>query len=233
MRLWTKEFDLPNALPSDYLFVSLIQTEPTTLDIEEPSYGIQISRFVESKKPTAAPFVIAFSQFCSLDTLKEYLAQPTQAGLFKGKKDASANLELMVSWLLGLCGFNIIWLGQTKHEMLKENEVTRFSIDILASHQQSENLLLLVGCTVGIPNDKDIDNLKSIRSKLQDEIFKDTKLCVKPFVFSAAPALGNKERDGVKLLDANDIRGILNQLSQKDIKRALNQYFGGELGFKL
>lgn len=234
MRLWTKQFDLPNATPANYLSVSLIQTEPTALDIEKPSFPTQISRFLESKKPAKAPLVAAFSRFCDLDKLGEYLVKPAQAEPFKGgRRDASATFELGVAWLLGLCGFSIIWLGQTRHEVLKENTVTRFSADILASHHESKNLLLLVGCTIGSPKDSDIDNLKSIRRVLQDEIFKDTQLHIKPFVFSAAPELGSKERDGVKVLDANDIRGILNYVRQNEIRRALNEYFGYELGFTL
>jgi hypothetical protein len=233
MRIWTKQVELLNATPANYLSVSLMQTEPTALDIEKPSFPTQVSRLLESKKPAKAPLVAAFSRFCSLNELEEYLAQPIEAKqpFKKGKKDTDATFELAVVWLLGLCGFNIIWLGQTKHETLKENKVTRFSTDILASHHESKNLLLLVGCTIGSPKDSDIDNLKSMRRVLQDKVFKDTQLHIKPFIFSAVPELGNKERDGVKVLDTDDIRGILSQLKHGEIKRALNQYFGYELGF--
>lgn len=235
MRLWTKELDLPNATPADYLWVSFMQTAPAALDIEKPPYATQISRLLETKKPAEAPLVASISRFCSLDELEEYLAKPVEANqpFKKGRRDADATFELAIAWLLGLCGFNIVWLGQTKHEVLKENDVTRFSIDILASHHESKNLLLLIGCTISSPNDKDVDNLKSIRRVLQDEVFKGTQLHIKPFIFSAAPELGSKERDGVKVLDTDDIRGILNLLRQSEIKRALNQYFGYELGFRL
>ena len=233
MRLWREEFDLLNATPAQYLSVSLIQTEPPALDIEKPSFPTQISRFLESKKPVKALLVTAFSRFCDLDELEEYLVKPAQTQPFKsGRRDASATFEFAVAWLLGICGFNIVWLGQTKHEVLKENNVTRFSLDMLASHQESKNLLLLIGCTIGSPNDRDIDNLKSIRRVFQDEVFKDTQLHVKPLIFSAAPELASKERDGVKVLDGDDIRGILSQLKHGEIKRALNQYFGYKLGFR-
>ncbi|GAH88784.1 unnamed protein product, partial [marine sediment metagenome] len=43
MRLWIKQLDLLNATPADYLFVCLIQTAPTVLDIETPSFPPQIS----------------------------------------------------------------------------------------------------------------------------------------------------------------------------------------------
>ena len=75
MRIWTKEVELLNATPVDYLSVSLIQTEPAALDIEKPSFPTQISRLLESKKPAKAPLVAAFSRFCSLDELEEYLAR--------------------------------------------------------------------------------------------------------------------------------------------------------------
>lgn len=235
MRLWTKQLDLLNATPADYLSVSLIQAEPTALDIEKPSFPTQISRLLESKRTEKAPLVAACRQFLTEDELEQYLTKPVEAlWPYKGgKKDPSATFELAVAWLLGLCGFNIVWLGLTNHESLKEDKVTRFSIDMLASHHESKNLLLLIGCTVGSPNNKDIDSLKSVRRILQDEVFKDTQLQVESFVFSAAPELGNKERNGVKVLDRDDIRGVLSHIRQGEIQRALNKYLGYELGFKI
>lgn len=235
MRLWTKQLELLNAAPADYLAVSLIQTQPTALDIEKPSFPTQISRLLESKKPEKAPLVTASRRFLTENQLEQYLLKPIEATwpYKKGAKDPADTFELAVAWLLGLCGFSIVWLGQTKHEILREDKVARFSIDILASHHESENLLLLIGCTVGSPNSSDIDNLKNVRRMLLDEVFKDTQLRMKPFVFSAAPELSNKERDGVKVLDGGDIRGILNYVRRGEIQRALNEYFGYELGFKI
>ncbi len=233
MRLWTKQLELPNATPADYLAVSLIQTEPTALDIEKSS--TQISRLLESKRPEKAPLVAACRQFLTEDELEQYLTKPVEAAwpYKKGSKDAADTFELAVAWLLGLCGFSIVWLGLTNHESLKEDRVRRFGVDILASHRESENLLLLIGCTIGSPNNNDIDTLKNVRRVLQDKLFKDTQLLIKPFVFSAAPELSNKERDGVKVLDADDIKGILNYVRRGEVQRALNKYFGYELGFKI
>lgn len=235
MRLWTKQLELLNATPADYLSVNLIQTEPTALDIEKPSFPPPISRLLESKRPEKAPLVAACRQFLTEDELEQYLLNPVKASRpYKGgKKDSSATFELAIAWLLGLCGFNIVWLGQTKHETLKEDKETRFSIDMLASHQESKSLLLLIGCTIGSPNDKDVDNLKNVRRALLDNVFKETQLHVRPFVFSAAPELSNKERDGVKVLDGDNIRGILNYIRRGEVQRALNEYFGHELGFKI
>jgi len=235
MRLWTKQLELLKATLADYLAVSLIQTEPTALDIEKPSFPTQISRLLESKKPEKAPLLAACRRFLTEDELEQYLTKPVESPWpYKGgKKDPSATFELAVAWLLGLCGFNIVWLGLTNHESLKEDKVTRFGIDMLASHYESRNLLLLIGCTIGNPNTNDIDTLKNVRRALLDKVFKDTQLHVKPFVFSAAPELSNKERDGVKVLDGDDIRGILNYIIRGEIQRALNEYFGYELGFKI
>jgi hypothetical protein len=233
MRLWTKQLDLLEATPADYLSVNLMQIEPTALDIDL-SPSTKISQLLESKRTGKAPLVAACRRFLTEDELEQYLTKPIGAAwpYKKGSKDAGDTFELAVAWLLGLCGFNIVWLGQTKHETLRENRVTRFSIDMLASHHESKNLLVLIGCTIGSPNNKDIDNLKSVRKILQDEVFKDTQLQVKPLVLSAAPELSNKERDGVKVLDGDDIRGILNHIRQGQIQHALSEYFGYELGFK-
>ena len=227
MRLWTEALELPDARPTDYLYVSLVQTKPSALDIDNLSYATQISRFLESKEPAKAPLLAALRQFLTENELEQYLTEPTEApSLYrKGKRDPSATFELGVTWLLGLCGFSIAWLGQTKHEALKDGKVTRFSTDILG-YYEAEDIAVLVGCTIGVPKDDDIDNLKSVRKVLLDEVFKDTRTQVKPFVFSAAPELGNKDRDGVKLLDAGDIRGILNYVRQGEVPRTLSNYFG-------
>ena len=226
MRLWTRETELLNATPADYLWVDLIQAKPTALDIEKSSFPMQISRFLESKKPAKNPLLAAFRQFCNLDELEEYLTKPTQAKPFKkGRGDPDGTFEQGVVWLLGLCGFDTVWLGQTKHEVMKEERTTRFGVDILA-YNKVEKTVVLVGCTIGVPKSEDVDNLKSVRKVLLDEVFKDVQIAVKPLVFSAAPELGNKEREGVKLFDASDIRCILNYVRQGEIARALSDYFG-------
>lgn len=224
-RLWRKELDLLNATPNDYLSVSLIQTVPKALDIHTPSYSTQIKQILESKRPENEPLLAAFRRFCSLDELEKYLNNPEKATPFnRSKKDASATFELAMGWLLSLCGFEVIWMGQTKHEFMQEGTVKRLSVDILA-YYEAENNLLLVGCTVGIPNDKDVDNVKSLRKVLLEEVFEGTQIQVSSFVFSAVPELSNKARDGVHVLDRDDIRGILNYVREEDIPRALSTYF--------
>jgi len=226
MRLWRKELDLLNATPADYLSVSLIQTAPTALDIETPSFPPQISRLLEAKKPVEAPLMAALSRFCSLDELEEYLTKPGEIQPPSPKKPSSA-FEGLVLWILGLCGFRSVWLGWTEHETLKEGKIEHLRLDILA-HYEKANTLLLVACTTGRP-DQDIDIVNSIKQKLYADTFKDTSVQIRGFIFSSQPSvdvakqLGDKA--GVTILGAEDIRGILNSLRTGKIADAL-AYFG-------
>ena len=226
MRLWTKEFDLPKATPADYLSWNLIQTEPATLDIEKPSFSTQISRFLESKKPAKAPLVAAFSRFCNLDKFEEYLAKPGEIQPPSPNKPSST-FEGLISWILGLCGFQSVWLGWTEHETLKEGKIEHLRLDILA-HYEKENTLLLVACTIGRP-DQDIDAVNSIRQKLYADVFKDTSIQIRGFIFSSQPSvdvakqLGDKV--GVIIFGAEDIKGMLNCLQTGKMADALG-YFG-------
>lgn len=226
MRLWTKEFDLLNAMPGDYLSVSLRQTEPTALDIEKPSSPTQISRFLESKKPEKAPLVAAFRRFCSLGELGEYLTKPGEIQPPSPRKPGSA-FEGFVLWILGLCGFQSVWLGWTEHETLKEGKIEHLRLDILACYEK-ENTLLLVACTTGRP-DQDIDIVNSIRQKLYADVFKDTNVQIRGFIFSSQPSVNVAkqlgEKAGVIIFGAEDIRGILNSLRTGKMADAL-AYFG-------
>ncbi len=227
MRLWRGEFELPNAAPTDYLFVNLMQTEPPTLDIYKPSYPTQISRFVELKKPAKEPLLAAFRRFCVEDELEGYLTQPGQIQAPSPKKPSSA-FEGFVSWILGVCGFQSVWLGWTKHETLKEGKVEHLRLDILAYYEK-KNTLLLVACTTGHPN-QDIDTVNSIKRKLYEEVFKDTSIQIKGFIFSSQSSVDvakqRGEEAGVTVFGADDIRGILNYVREGAIPRALSDYFG-------
>jgi hypothetical protein len=227
MRLWTREIELLNATPADYLWVNLIQTKPTGLDIERPSFPTQISRFLESKKPAKNPLLAAFRQFCSEDELESYLTKPGAIQPPSPKKPSSA-FEGSVLWVLGLCGFQSVWLGWTEHETLKEGKIEHLRLDILAYYEK-ENTLLLVACTTGRP-DQDIDIVNSIKQKLYAEVFKNTSTQIKGFIFSSQPSVDVAkqfgEKAGVKVFGAEDIRGILNYVREGDTARALSDYFG-------
>ena len=208
-----------------------MQTAPALLDIEKPSFPTQISRFLERKKPAKAPLVTAFSSFCSLDELEEYLTKPGEIQPPSPKKPSSA-FEGLISWILGLCGFQSVWLGWTEHETLKEGKIEHLRLDILA-HYEKENTLLLVACTIGRP-DQDIDVVNSIRQKLYAHVFKDTSVQIRGFIFSSQPSVDVAkqlgEKVGVTIFGAEDIKDILNCLRTGKMADAL-AYFGFTSGY--
>ncbi len=222
MMLWSKDFELPNATPNNYLGVNLIQTNPTALDVEKISYPRQIKDFLESKKHLKNPLLAAFRRFCSEEDLESYTANPGKFQPPSPKKPSSA-FEGAVSWILALCGFKPIWLGWTDLETLQEGKIQHLRLDILAYYEK-ENTLLLVNCTIGDPA-ADIDRLNSIRHKLQVEVFKGTSVQFRPCIFSPQPkvdiAKQNGDKVGVTVFGAEDMQRILNHLKVGNSVEAL------------
>lgn len=210
-RLWTGFAELPDAMRYDYLFVELMQTKPTGLDID--SHFKPISQYLEAKKPESNPLLSAFRPFCRDEEFEKQLTRPQEA------KEPQRAFEEAVSWLLALCGFRTIKLAGTQHEILREAaKVTRFSVDTLAYMDQEP--VLLVECTIGDPLN-DIDKLNSLRWTVLDQAFKRTNVQVRPVIFSAAPRVDTAKEmgkgAGVKVLGGDDIRNILACIKQDDV----------------
>ena len=88
--------------------------------------------------------------------------------------------------------------------------------------------MLLVACTTGRP-DQDIDIVNSIKQKLYAEVFKDTDIQIRSFIFSSQPSVDVAkqlgEKAGVTVFGGDDIRGILTYVRKGDTARALSDYF--------
>lgn len=224
IKLWRAEADMPNVGRGDHLHVTLMQTQPTALDIDYNHDRVE--RFIDSKSKASQPLLAAFRRFCTEDSLQSYLTNPGEEQPPPPKKPSSA-FEGFVSWLLTLCGLPCIWLGWTGHETLVEGRVQHLRLDILA-YYDLDDTLLLIQCTMGSPDD-DIDKLNSIRRKLYDEVFADTNIQIKGFIFSPQPSVEvAKQRGadaGVTIFGANDIRGIISYIRRGDVAIALNEYF--------
>jgi len=224
-RLWTKRLSLPKARRNDYLSVTLMQTEPPSLDLA--SRSMQISRLLASKEPAKNPLLAAFREFCPEDRLESYVTKPGETRP-PAPKDPSSAFEGYVSWILGLCGFQSVWLGWTEHETLREGKIEHLRLDILAYYQK-EDTLLLVACTLGSPN-QDIDIVNSVKEKLYTEVFKGTSIQIRGFVFSSQPRVDVAKQlgkqAGVTVFGSEDLRGILDYVRRGEIARALSDFFG-------
>ncbi|MGB6876713.1 MAG: hypothetical protein WBD87_11855 [Candidatus Acidiferrales bacterium] len=124
----------------------------------------------------------------------------------------SAAFELYVSWLLGLFGFSTIMLGEYEHILGEETQVRRASVDILAA-SQSQNLLLIVACTLGTPKQEDFDNLRHAREILLREAFGETFAQVVPIVFTTIMGGARcdylEDRVSIPIVDADRLTELL------------------------
>lgn len=221
LSLWEKEIELPLAAAEDYITASLRHTKPYALDVDEDSE--QVGWPFKAKMPGGNLLWDAFCRFCDKETFEAYLTSPHEC------RHAQDTFERAISWLLGIYGFETIWLGRTPLEQIRAR-ATRVelgaSTDILACYGKDSSLLFLFECTINPYRDEDINKLINLRRILLGEVFKDTRVQINPYIFSGAAELGVKEKGGVKVLDANDIRDLLNLATQGKTNIALFKYFG-------
>lgn len=132
------------------------------------------------------------------------------------KPKVSAAFELHVAWLLGLFGFSTIVLGEYEHIVAPGTKVRQASVDVLAA-SQAQKTLLLVGCTLNEPGQKDFSTLRYAREIVAREAFAGKSITVVPVVFTAAIDDRSYDRiadrlDAIPIVDADDIKALLQLL---------------------
>jgi hypothetical protein len=156
----------------------------------------------------------ALHPFCSAADLGGLLVAAHSKPPAKTK--VSAAFELHVAWLLGLFGFSTIVLGDYEQVVSPATGVRRASVDILAA-SQSENALLLVGCTLNEPGPKDFSTLRYAREIVAREAFEGKSVRIVPVVFTAAMDDRSYDRiadrpDAVPIIDTDDMKNLLQLL---------------------
>lgn len=141
----------------------------------------------------------ALKCFCPDAKLQESLVRAYGAKHIKLK--TSAAFELHVAWLLGLLGCSTIILGEYEHLFAPESNVELGSVDILAL--TPEKTLLLVGCSLTEPEERDINTLRNVRRMLRQTALKDATCSILPVFFTAAAECSSYREHG--LLDFTPI----------------------------
>lgn len=217
---WNKEF--PNAQPIDYLDVRLIYTPLMTLEIGKRDQ--YLSRYLERKSPAKTPFFSTFNRFCSQDDFIKQLLEPR---IYKTKGIGPDKIfERAVSWLLSLCGFNVIKLDEFEKLKVKGGKAEYDSVDLLA-YDKEKTSLLLVSCTIGVPKvEEDISHLVEVKRRLFDELFRETNLQIIPVIFSSYRDLSlikdAGHRSGIKIIDGNDIEKIMIEVRDGKLREVFN-----------
>ncbi len=165
----------------------------------------------------------ALKCFCPEQELARLLVQPHERKSVTLK--TSAAFELHVCWLLSLCGLSTILLGEYEHLFAAQTNIPRGSVDILAARMHG-NLLLLVSCTLGPPNEQDFGNLLNMKGILERFAFEGTSVHVLPVLFTGAhgqPPWRSFDNGlwAIPIMDADRIEILLNGIA----KGAGKQFF--------
>ncbi|MGH7773840.1 MAG: hypothetical protein ACREQA_16570 [Candidatus Binatia bacterium] len=194
---------MPEASLADVVCIRLVHRELAELQTEERRLGDYLP--VQERNPLAA----VLSLFCEQARFEHHFTQPQYE--FK-KKDVGRGFERSVSWLLSCAGFSTLWLGKDFENLREiESQAHLGSVDIVACHFQKK-VLLLVGCTTGVPAHTDIDNLQNLGRELQRRALGRTTYAVKTVIFTSTanlPAISDlANKAGVHLFDSDVLRRL-------------------------
>lgn len=169
-------------------------------------------KYLLAKNPLAKLFL----RFCSIEKFQNNLLVPQKGGKDKFHLGISDNFERFVQWLFSLCGFQSIWLGKDFEEYKNEEGKVDGSVDILC-YNEKEKTLALVDCKTRVPNDTDIDSIKNLANIFGNEM-KELGIKIIPIIVSSVEVSATKEKfakNGVKIIDVNSIKKIIDELNKK------------------
>ena len=207
------QFHLPELDLKDKIVLSLLSLSFPEEFLDKKELDVEYER--NKKSLIENPLLQTFSRFCSLEQLEDALLYPIQY------KKPQYRFERAVSWLLSLYGFQVIKLDE--FEFLKDETtgIPSGSIDIIAQkisyNKKPEILLLLIGCTIEIPRDEDLERIKNLKENLLNKLFKNREINIIPTIFTAKP-IDLKEKYvnlGITLFDAQNISAILDSFKAK------------------
>jgi hypothetical protein len=208
LKLWESPIELEGLTSSDHLSMFLSHRIPENLLVNE-LYKAGSSLMQPGKlAPAINPLAAALQRFVGED-ISSYLKVEPRIDRPQDK------YELKVCRLLGLCDFSVVRLGGTRFDTLKDKndpEVDRGKCDILA-YSENRNCLLVVECTKNLPEDRDIRGAEDACATLQEEVFQGTNVELKPAFFVERVVTQDKDLKGGRIIDAKEIKDLINCLS--------------------
>lgn len=167
----------------------------------------------------------ALTRFCPQPRLQELLTKPYEQRP-KRLKESSA-FELHVSWVLSMCGFSVVVLGEYERLLAEQTTVERASVDILAAGPNRRSLLV-AACTIGTPREEDFVNVVHACEILHREVFQQTSVAVFPIIFTGAVGIPSYREIGgwvVPIVDT-DRMNIVVELLQLRTERLFLDFVG-------
>jgi len=173
-----------------------------------------VGKYWPSKSIKTNPIVPVFSNFVTSEDLIKIIFQSEN----KKGKQSSVNFEKGVSWLLGLLGFNPIWLGDDYQ--VSGNGPEKVSIDILG--HVDTNTILLVNPTMGVPDVSTFAREKRYRENILSKLTTSEIEVISIIVTNASvQSLKDKaEQNEVILIGKEEIELILQYLERGDVDQA-------------
>jgi hypothetical protein len=201
----TEALDLRGVLPHDFMNVELILGE-SALTLDRKGMYAPLENAVE-------PFLKTLDAFCSLQKLESMLLEPYQY------KKTGKIFENSVTWLLSLAGYNPIYLGKNFEKCRTKTQFEVGSADIIAYEENKR--ILLMDCDTGPMDPRKIQQLIEL-GKYFSESFKEYRgLEIIPVLVTPKDYRGQPMK-GVRIVDCESLKKILEELSKGNRERARN-----------
>lgn len=141
------------------------------------------------------PLFMTLTHFCPWEQVKDLLERPEVMQVPNNVKQLSLKNkgklhEVSIQWLLSILGLRAIWLHG--YEKMEIDKYDYGSIDCLAYHEL-RNVLLLVNCTTGPPNQHEMNRQMELQRRLSEETFHNTAVRLYSVVFTASHRPGIKQ----------------------------------------
>jgi len=153
------------------------------------------------------------TQFISLDELEALIKREKIVGGVVKRPELS--FQRAIAWLLSILGFQVIELEGTRYKEMTDIDGTRRETDMLMFDPETKKMYV-IDITLRVPKTDKIDDIDNLQLALQrNGIF------VKPFIITADYAGETKKNiRGVKILDFEDLKNIINNIRLGNIKVA-------------
>lgn len=210
-----KKGDSNRATWSGDVELQLSRDDAVLVDVMTKKLGAVLSRrenpFNHLPREQANPLYAALTLFCSEAEVETLLRDPekaqAQARLNIDKNETT--YEVSIQWLLSLLGYRTIWLH--RYQTYRSGKIDIGSVDCLA-YSHTENLLLLVNCTLLAPHSKEVSRYAEVRERVANELFADSTTQVEAVVFTGCHADVDREEGsakGVRIVHREEVGQLL------------------------
>ncbi|MEM4164916.1 MAG: hypothetical protein QXJ86_03640 [Nitrososphaerales archaeon] len=199
---------LPAALNADQIRTSLISVKPNPITLDWSEVSLQ----KQSKHPLMPknPLLTLFAKLRDISHIQDDL-----------QKDERVQVDTFynaVIWMLSLCGFSVIYLG----DRAKKRRGYIRHIEVIGADQLSNSIILGLKPTSENQIEKCVEVLEKIRDAMSDEVGAETQIT--PIIFYRRIASEATKRmsvsRGIILLDSLDLNRIIDLLKNDNIREA-------------